>query len=612
MSTTNAALPDARLKQKNSEQSIRESHSPALIQKGFTTTLPNVPQINTQYISPQLNMVHLSQNNNSDDGGVEDDDLPFKTPVDKSAPFFQSVNTLPTPMIYTPKSPTSDHCTYPPPLPSTDGESQIFVGKKRQTSGGNVGDVTSNHVLNSIPNRLDTIISSNTNQQSQPLRVISELPPFPNGFTKRVVSLPMVAEDLNNSGTISSSSKENFSILENSQEEVGSFGSRKKGKHDQIIEEEEEEGEDAGNDSVIITSNVDSTSTSTSKLEEDELVGYLLEDLVNPLHWRKVKQIGVGNFSNVHLYESLDQSYPYLNQVAVKRIKYPPEITDPQFKNSDLYIETLSRLENSLTRELYVLKSIQHPCIVQFYGVNNPIFIESKKPLTELLKRQPTLSPCDIILSYCSGGDLLAAASSCMGKLNKKLIQRIFVELVLAVKYLHENAIIHRDLKLENILLRFPIESIENGLMELSIYYQQNITQLTDFGLCKKLEDQEMCTARCGSEDYVCPEILMGIPYDGYLSDTWALGVILYGLLEDRLPFDPPPNANVRQRNRSTSHRIARFEWRWFNMVESDSPAKDIVKNTLTRKSTRWSIQQIYESPYIQEMLDSLEFIPKT
>ena len=139
---------------------------------------------------------------------------------------------------------------------------------------------------------------------------------------------------------------------------------------------------------------------------------------------------------------------------------------------------------------------------------------------------------------------------------------------------------------------------------------KNNIIQLTDFGLCKQLSrDDDLCVTRCGSEDYVSPEILMGIPYDGTLSDSWAMGVILYSLLEDRLPFDPPVNATLKQRRRPTSHRIAGFEWRWNKLKDIDMCAKEIVSNTLTRKNKRWDINNIMESKFVSELVEQLTFI---
>ncbi|MCV5137768.1 hypothetical protein OFB61_24440, partial [Escherichia coli] len=86
-------------------------------------------------------------------------------------------------------------------------------------------------------------------------------------------------------------------------------------------------------------------------------------------------------------------------------------------------------------------------------------------------------------------------------------------------------------------------------------------------GLSRRVADDEKLETRCGSDDYAAPEVIMGQPYDGRATDAWSLGVLLYALLEGRLPFAPPLGAGdsaMQMRMRSpTSHRIARGEWRW-------------------------------------------------
>ena len=57
---------------------------------------------------------------------------------------------------------------------------------------------------------------------------------------------------------------------------------------------------------------------------------------------------------------------------------------------------------------------------------------------------------------------------------------------------------------------------------------------------------------------------MLGQPYDGRATDAWALGVILYCLLESRLPFDPPPNA---RRSGKVAHRIAMGQWKWYRLA---------------------------------------------
>jgi protein-serine/threonine kinase len=57
---------------------------------------------------------------------------------------------------------------------------------------------------------------------------------------------------------------------------------------------------------------------------------------------------------------------------------------------------------------------------------------------------------------------------------------------------------------------------------------------------------------------------MLGQPYDGRATDSWALGVILYSLLESRLPFDPPPDA---RRPGKVAHRIAMGQWKWYRLA---------------------------------------------
>jgi len=475
-----------------------------------------------------------------------------KTPLTLNIPTFDTINALPTPMTYTPLSPNLLSSMSPTIQMQQQPFQQLNIKKRR-----NNNNLNSINGINTFKSHFNEIRNSKELDQVKNIatsnRVVSELIPPPSLSPQRIVSLPTVNEE------------------DTTYEEA------------EKVKLEKEENEFSS--------------------EENILNGYLLHDMSRVRQWKKVKHIGTGNFSFVTLYESLDEFDKYYHQVAVKKIKYPDNILN----TGD---DTLSRLESSLTRELSVLKTLDFPCVVKLYGINNPIFVEQKRPLTTLLQEgHKDIPSCEFIMSYCNGGDLLKELTECQGNVPRWLIQRVYSELVLAVKYLHENLIIHRDLKLENILLRYTLDEII-GMRNTPSYYKQNMIELGDFGLCKKIEPGELCTARCGSEDYVSPEILMGIPYNGHLTDTWALGVILYALLEDRLPFDAPPNANQRQRSRPVAHRIARFEWRWSKTLEENGldSAKDIVKNTLTRKNQRWNIQQMYDSEYIQEVITTLCF----
>lgn len=105
--------------------------------------------------------------------------------------------------------------------------------------------------------------------------------------------------------------------------------------------------------------------------------------------------------------------------------------------------------------------------------------------------------------------------------------QRLFAQLISAVHYLHEKKIVHRDLKLENLLL----DSKRNIIV-------------TDFGFANRFEDKgsDLMATSCGSPCYAAPELVVQDGrYVGNAVDVWSCGVILYAMLAGYLPFDDDP-----------------------------------------------------------------------
>ena len=131
--------------------------------------------------------------------------------------------------------------------------------------------------------------------------------------------------------------------------------------------------------------------------------------------------------------------------------------------------------------------------------------------------------------------------------------------------------------------------------------------------------DDEKLETRCGSEDYAAPEVIMGQPYDGRATDAWSLGVLLYALLEARLPFDPHPGMSDAHRMRSrTSHRIARVEWKWVEYYGDDTDhdgdeakfkakgllgAMEITEGLLRRARGRWTVDKVAKTPWVQDAI---------
>ena len=258
--------------------------------------------------------------------------------------------------------------------------------------------------------------------------------------------------------------------------------------------------------------------------------------------FRQLRQLGEGTFSKVmlatrqkvppHPTPEIESHLDPHKLVAVKIVEHGPAGgADEQ------------RIETGLRREVEMLKSITHPSLVHLKAC-------------EYLSTRTLL-----VLNYCPGGDLFELASQQREVLGPQLIQRMFAELVSAVRYLHLNWIVHRDIKLENVLVNIPLVDLK--AITDPTKHATAIVTLTDLGLSRRMPDppeSPLLQTRCGSEDYAAPEILLGQPYDGRSTDAWALGVLLYALMEGRLPFDAPPGKPERSRN---THRIARCDWIW-------------------------------------------------
>jgi serine/threonine protein kinase len=124
-----------------------------------------------------------------------------------------------------------------------------------------------------------------------------------------------------------------------------------------------------------------------------------------------------------------------------------------------------------------------------------------------------------IVFEYCAGGELFDFIAS-RTRVEEPLAKRLFKQIILAVGYLHSQNVVHRDLKPENLLLT-----------------QHTSIKLIDFGLASFNADQPL-RDRCGSTCYIAPEALTTTEYMGQPADVWALGVILYALVDGSLPWD--------------------------------------------------------------------------
>ncbi|PFH50349.1 hypothetical protein AMATHDRAFT_145231 [Amanita thiersii Skay4041] len=163
---------------------------------------------------------------------------------------------------------------------------------------------------------------------------------------------------------------------------------------------------------------------------------------------------------------------------------------------------------SKIEREIEVLRILKHPNIVRLYDV-----IETDKYI-------------GIILEYASGGELFDHILA-HRYLRERDAAKLFSQLISGVWYIHQKKIVHRDLKLENLLLD----------------RNRNVI-ITDFGFANRFEHRadDLMQTSCGSPCYAAPELVIseGL-YVGSAVDIWSCGVILYAMLAGYLPFDDDP-----------------------------------------------------------------------
>ncbi|KAJ2158021.1 hypothetical protein GGF46_004073, partial [Coemansia sp. RSA 552] len=155
-----------------------------------------------------------------------------------------------------------------------------------------------------------------------------------------------------------------------------------------------------------------------------------------------------------------------------------------------------------IEREIKLLSLLHHPNIVRIYDV-----IQHSKFLM-------------IVMEYASGGELLHHIHN-RGRLHETEARVLFRQIVSAMDYTHRNCIVHRDLKVESVMLD------SDGRI-----------RIIGFGFTSTFEPSKQLGTFCGSPFYAAPEMVDGIKYTGPEVDIWSMGVILYFMLCGRTPFE--------------------------------------------------------------------------
>jgi len=245
--------------------------------------------------------------------------------------------------------------------------------------------------------------------------------------------------------------------------------------------------------------------------------------------YRLSRVLGRGNYGVVRLAITEATGVP----VAIKILQKSAALSTPT---------ALARVR----REVRIMRALAHPNIARL--------IETLSSPTRIY----------LVMEYVAGSELFDVMLAA-GALPEARARRLWTQIMGALNYAHGRGVVHRDAKLENVLVT-PGDGVK----------------LIDWGFGTGVAEGEggLLHTGCGSLHYSAPEIVSYSPggYDGRLSDAWAAGVMLYVLLTGGLPFLHADPAELRHLITSASPTLP---------STLSPPARHLLGGLLTKEPTR-------------------------
>lgn len=225
--------------------------------------------------------------------------------------------------------------------------------------------------------------------------------------------------------------------------------------------------------------------------------------------WDFVKTIGAGSMGQVKLAKSRVTGELCAVKVIPKATAQHKRQPDEEAKESDISKDIRT------VREAAIGKLLHHKYICEMremYTMTNHYYM---------------------VFEYVAGGQMLDYIIS-HGSLKERHARKFARAIGSALDYCHQNSIVHRDLKIENILIS-----------------KSGDIKLIDFGLSNLFAPNSQLKTFCGSLYFAAPELLKARPYIGPEVDVWSFGVVLYVLVCGKVPFDdknmPLLHAKIKQ-----------------------------------------------------------------
>ncbi|CAI2387118.1 unnamed protein product [Moneuplotes crassus] len=302
------------------------------------------------------------------------------------------------------------------------------------------------------------------------------------------------------------------------------------------------------------------------------------------------EEIGKGSFGTVYICKIRDQN---LLQKSVLSEVYKETLR----KGKKIVCKVINRrtinplMSKSLGREIETMMKIKHPNVLAF--------LEVKK----------TKNNVYIFLELCNGGDLTRLLKLKRGSLDENQVKIIIKKIAEGLNHLNQKGIVHRDLKLDNILLNFPGYKKHWNTSDryISKYQIQEGCDLEvvigDLGFARPLQAKELAETFCGTPLNMAPEIINGIKYDSKV-DIWSLGTLMFELLVGRPPFSADNCKELKKQVNNGQYTIP-------DRIKLSPECLDLIDKLLKfSPEERISHQEILTHDFFTDEIDTESFDP--
>ncbi len=297
-----------------------------------------------------------------------------------------------------------------------------------------------------------------------------------------------------------------------------------------------------------------STTSSSSFITANELdVGQLIGKggFASAVYRARCRRAGGGKEQHIAL-KIVDIRQEWKNSKSVLRRRRP----DEEEEESGDGLGT--QASNRISAEIKIHNGLLHPSIVEMLAW----FRDNRFAY--------------VALELCEGGDLHAALRS-QGPFSETYVASLTGQIVSGLLYLHDTCgIVHRDLKLSNILL--------SG--------DGRRAKISDFGLAADISDRMMRRTLCGTPNYMAPEVALRQPYDSAV-DLWSIGCLIFAMFIGRAPFQG-------KTAHDTLENVVRGVYDKLSIEEVSPEAENAVVRLLdTDPMNRMRLEDLQEHPFL-------------